>query len=132
MTHCFIVLTFFTVRTMTHYWVVCITVRVRTICICDAFWCDHTGINSSFNMSNTWDAVYALTIYKVLLWSQIKLSPYDFNDLQITGEFENRPGTVRIVTLFLCVHAYSKSTGRRLYMYIITSAYASSISKMHL
>jgi len=32
-----------------------------------------------------------------MLWSQIKLTPHDLSDLQITGEFDNRPGTYRIV-----------------------------------
>ena len=28
-----------------------------------------------------------------MLWSQIKLTSYDFSDLHITGEFDNRSGT---------------------------------------
>jgi len=32
-----------------------------------------------------------------MLWSQIKLTSYDFSDLHITGEFDNRPGTGRFL-----------------------------------
>jgi len=31
-----------------------------------------------------------------MLWSHKKLTTYDFSDLHITGEFDNRPGTGRI------------------------------------
>jgi len=34
-------------------------------------------------------------IASLMLWSQIKLTSYDFSDLHITGEFDNRPGTGR-------------------------------------
>jgi len=54
-----------------------------------------------------------------MLWSQIKLAPYNFSDLQITGEFDNQPGTGRFFGNFLVV-TYRTSAGRRLY--IITSA----------
>jgi len=38
-----------------------------------------------------------------MLWSQKNLTTYDFSDLHITGEFENRPGTGRFLRLFSCV-----------------------------
>ena len=59
-----------------------------------------------------------------MLWSQIKLTPYDFSDLLIDGVFENRPGTGRFLTFFLCVVTFRTGAGRRLYM--ITSADARS------
>jgi len=43
-----------------------------------------------------------------------------FIDLQITGEFDNRPGTGRFLRIFSCVVTYRTGAGRRLYM--ITSA----------
>ena len=33
----------------------------------------------------------------IMLWSQIKLTTCDFSDLQITSEFDNRPGTGRFL-----------------------------------
>jgi len=39
---------------------------------------------------------YALNI---MLWSQMQLTPYDFSDLQIDGEFDNRPGTGRFLRI---------------------------------
>jgi len=30
-------------------------------------------------------------VWSLMLWSQIKLTSYDFSDLHITGEFDNRP-----------------------------------------
>ena len=51
-----------------------------------------------------------------MLWSQIKLTTYDFSDLQITGEFDNRPGTGRFLRNFSCVVTYRTAGGRRLYM----------------
>ena len=33
----------------------------------------------------------------ILLWSQIKLTSYDFSGLHITGEFDNRLGTGRVL-----------------------------------
>jgi len=57
-----------------------------------------------------------------MLWSQIKLTTYDFSDLLITGEFDNRPGTGRFLRNFSCVVTYRTGGGRRLYM--ISSAHA--------
>jgi len=57
--------------------------------------------------------------YKILylmLRSQIKLTSYDFSDLHITGEFDNRPGTGRFLRIFFCVVTYRTGAGRRLYM----------------
>ena len=56
-----------------------------------------------------------------MLWSQIKLTPYDFSDLQITGDFDNRPGTGHFLKIFSCVVTNHMGAGRRLYM--IASAY---------
>ena len=50
----------------------------------------------------------------VMLWSQIKLTSYDFTDLHITGEFANRPGTGRFLRFFSCVVTYRTGAGRRL------------------
>jgi len=50
-----------------------------------------------------------------MLWSQIKLTSYDFSDLHITGEFDNRPGTGRFLRFFFCVVTYRTGAGRRLY-----------------
>ena len=54
--------------------------------------------------------------------SQIKLTTYDFSDLQITGEFDNRPGTGRFLRIFSCVVTYRTCGGRRLYMISSTDA----------
>ena len=35
-----------------------------------------------------------------MLRSQIKLTSYDFSDVHITGEFDNRPGTGRFLRIF--------------------------------
>ena len=43
---------------------------------------------------------------RIMLWSHIKLTPYDFSDLQITGECDNRPGTGRFLRIFSCVVTY--------------------------
>ena len=51
-----------------------------------------------------------------MILSQIKLPRYDFSNLQITGEFDNRPETGRFSTYFPCVITNSTGTGRRLYM----------------
>jgi len=51
-----------------------------------------------------------------MLWSQIKLTSYDFSDVHITGEFDNRPGTGRFLRIFSCVVTYHTGTVRRLYM----------------
>ena len=55
-----------------------------------------------------------------MLWSKIKLTSYDFSDLHITGEFDNRPGTGRFLRKFSCVVTYRTGAGQR--RYIITSA----------
>jgi len=55
-----------------------------------------------------------------MLWSQIKLTSYDFSDVHITGEFDNRPGTGRFLRIFSCVVTNRTGAGRRLYM--MTSA----------
>ena len=49
-----------------------------------------------------------------------KLTSYDFSDLHITGEFENRQGTGRFLRMLSCLFTYRTGAGRRLYM--ITSA----------
>ena len=41
---------------------------------------------------------------------------YDFSDLHIIGEFDNRPGTGRFFRIFSCVVTYRTGAGRRLYM----------------
>ena len=51
-----------------------------------------------------------------MLWSQIKLTSYDFSDLHITGEFDNRPGTGLFLSIFSCVVTYRTGAGRRLYI----------------
>jgi len=51
---------------------------------------------------------------KVMLWSQIKLTSYDFTDLHITSEFDNRPGTGRFLRIFSCVVPYRMGAGWRL------------------
>jgi len=51
-----------------------------------------------------------------MLWSQIRLTKYDFSDLHITGEFDNRPGIGRFLRIFSCVVTYRTGGGRRLYM----------------
>jgi len=51
-----------------------------------------------------------------MLRSQIKLTSYDFSDLHITGEFDNRQGTGRFLRIFFCVVTYRTGAGRRLYM----------------
>jgi len=57
-----------------------------------------------------------------MLWSQIKLTTYDFSDLHITGEFDNRPGTGRFLRHFSCVVTYRTGGGRRLYMTSLADA----------
>jgi len=51
-----------------------------------------------------------------MLRSQIKLTSYDFSDVQITGEFDNRPGTERFLRIFSGVVTYRTGAVRRLYM----------------
>ena len=53
---------------------------------------------------------YCQTTY-LMLWSQIKLTSFDYSDVHITGEFDNRPGTGRFLRIFACVVTYS--TGAR-------------------
>ena len=55
-----------------------------------------------------------------MLWSQIKLTSYDFSDLHITGEFDNRPGTRQFLRIFSCVVTYRTGAGRHMYRYMIT------------
>ena len=45
----------------------------------------------------------------VMLWSQIKLTSYDFSDVHITGKFDNRPGTGQFLRIFSCVVTYRTS-----------------------
>ena len=64
-----------------------------------------------------WKAQAHQPLYQLLmLRSQIKLTSYDFSDLHITGEFNNRPGTGRFLRIFFCAVTYRKGAGRRLYM----------------
>jgi len=63
---------------------------------------------------------YLYLFFKVMLWSQIKLKSYDFTDLHITGEFDNRPGTRRFFKNFLMRGHISY--GRRPASYMITLA----------
>ena len=51
-----------------------------------------------------------------MLRSQIKLTSYDFSDVQITGEFDNRPGTGRFLRIFSGMVTYRTGAFRRLYM----------------
>jgi len=51
-----------------------------------------------------------------MLRSQIKLTSYDFSNLHITDEFDNRPGTGRFLRIFSCVVTYRTGAGRRLYI----------------
>jgi len=55
----------------------------------------------------------------IMLWSQIKLTSYDFSDVHVTGEFDNRPGTGGFLGIFSCVVTYR--TGAVRYLYIKTS-----------
>ena len=52
----------------------------------------------------------------LMLRLQIKLTLYDFSDLHITGEFDNRPGTGIFFRMFSCVVTYHMGAGRRLFM----------------
>ena len=54
--------------------------------------------------------------FLLMLRSQIKLASYDFSNLHITGEFDNRPGTGRFLRIFSCVVTYRTGASRRLYM----------------
>jgi len=51
-----------------------------------------------------------------MLWSQIKLTPYDLKDLQITVKIDNRPGIGRFLRNLSCVVTNRTGAGRRLYM----------------
>ena len=51
-----------------------------------------------------------------MLWSQIKLTSYEFSDFHLTGECDNRPGTGRFLRIIFCVVTYHTGAGRRLYM----------------
>jgi len=51
----------------------------------------------------------------LLLWSQIKPTPHEFSDLQITGEFDNYPGTGR----YACSHIVRAPAGVSI---LVTSA----------
>jgi len=51
-----------------------------------------------------------------MLWSQIKLTSYDFSVVHITGEFDNRPGTGRFLRCFSCLVTYRTGAVRRMYM----------------
>jgi len=64
-----------------------------------------------------------------MLRSQIKLTSYDFSDVYITGEFDNRPGTGRFLRIFSGVVTYRTGAVRRLYMK--TSAGARSGTVRH-
>jgi len=48
-----------------------------------------------------------------MLWSQLKLTSYDFSDLHVTGEFDNRPSTGRYLRIFLLLDhiAYGRRPG---------------------
>jgi len=50
----------------------------------------------------------------LMLWSQIKLTSYDFTNLHITGKFDNRPGTGRFFRIFSRVVTYRTGARRRL------------------
>jgi len=69
-------------------------------------YCNSTVLFILFHLSQL------LTVYtfkhtkELLLWSEIKLTSYEFSDLQITGEFDNRPGTGRFKKKFSCVVTY--------------------------
>jgi len=49
---------------------------------------------------STQNCVLVCLIYS---WPQIKMTLYDFSDLQLTGEFKNRPGTGLFLTFFLAL-----------------------------
>ena len=51
-----------------------------------------------------------------MLWSQMKLTSYDFSDLHITGEFDNRPGTGGFFRNLYWVVTYRTGACRRLNM----------------
>jgi len=49
-----------------------------------------------------------------MLWSQIKPTSYDYSDLHISSEFDNRPGIGGFLRNFSCVVTYRTGGGRRL------------------
>ena len=56
------------------------------------------GVGSGVGSLPTQASCFLIPIFSyilVMLWSQIKLTSYDFSDLHITGEFDNHPGTGR-------------------------------------
>jgi len=57
-----------------------------------------------------------------MLWSQIKLKSYDFSDVHITGEVDNRPGTGRFLRIFSCMVTYRTGAVRHLYMKTLADA----------
>jgi len=67
-------------------------------------------------------AVYLPISVYLMLWSQIKLTSYDFSDVHITGELDNRPGTGRFLRIFSCVVTYRTGAVRRLYIKTSASA----------
>jgi len=42
-------------------------------------------------------------VFSLRYYPQIKLTPYDFNDLQLIDKIETYTGTGRVLTLFHCV-----------------------------
>jgi len=70
-----------------------------------------------------WKVIY------VMLRSQIKLTSYDFSDLHITGEVDNRPGTGHFLRIFFCVVTYRKGAGRRLYMKTSADAWPGTVRR---
>jgi len=55
---------------------------------------------------------------QLMLWSQINLTLYDFTDLYITGEFDNRPGNGPDEKIFLLrgLRYCNMGASRRLYI----------------
>jgi len=47
-----------------------------------------------------------INITFLMLWSQKKLTLYDFSDLHITSEFDSHPGSGRFLRSFSCVVMY--------------------------
>jgi len=56
---------------------------------------------------------------RLMQWS---LTSYDFSDLHITGEFDNRPDTGLFLRIFSCVVTYRTGAGRRLYLITLADA----------
>jgi len=72
---------------------------------------------------------YLWSPWWLMLRSQIKLTSYDFSDLHITGEFDNRPGTGRFLRIFFCVVTYRTGAGRRLYMKTSADAWPGTVRR---